>query len=184
MSGLEEERTPGLTDAAIQDPEPESLLEQLAAKHRQLADTKECYIPVPGYDKEPPLLLVCYRLIEGNEVARMGEKIKRETRNQWDRQVKIAVDTFIMTCKGFYVDAGDGDVKPLTFKGEHIVRFDGDLAEALGFVNELPEEFTARSVVFALFNNNDAAIAQHSFYLNRWFSDTSINIQDEIAGNW
>jgi hypothetical protein len=55
-----------LTDQAVQDEPPVSPLDQLAAKHRELADTREVDIPVPGYDKQPPLLYIRYRLLEGN----------------------------------------------------------------------------------------------------------------------
>ena len=180
---MDEERF-RITDQAVQDDEqPESPLEQLAAKHQQLAETKEVHIPVPGYDKQPPLLLVQYRLLEGTEIARLGEKIRRETRNQWQRQVYAAIDTFIAACKGFYYDTGEGLFNPPKYQGEHITGFNTTLAEALKFSHELPDPPTARSVAFALFNHNDAAIAQHNYLLNSWFSDTSLDVQAELLGN-
>jgi hypothetical protein len=172
-----------VTDAVVADDAPESPLEQLAAQHRVLSETKECNIPVPGYDKEPPLLLIRYGLVEGSQLAKIGDKIRRETRNQWQRQVHAAVDTFIAACRGFYYDLGDGLLHPLMYQGEHIVSFSPALAEALKFDSELPPEPTARSVAFSLFNNNDAAIAQHNYLLNSWFSDTSLDVQKELMGN-
>jgi hypothetical protein len=173
-----------LTDQAVQDEPPVSPLDQLAAKHRELADTREVDIPVPGYDKQPPLLYIRYRLLEGNEIARMGDKIRRETRNQWQRQVFAAIDTFIAACKGFYCDQGDGLHNELMYQGEHLMGFNLKLAEALGFADELPDPATARAVAFSLFNNNDAAIAQHNFLLNAWFSDTSLDVQAELMGSF
>jgi hypothetical protein len=172
-----------ITDQAVSEEPPESPLEQLAAKHRELAETREVHIPVPGYDREPPLLFIKYRLLEGNELARMGDKIRRETRNQWQRQVFAAIDTFITACQGFYYDSGDGLYKPLVYQDEHIAGFSEKLAEALGFRDELPDPPTARAVAFSLFNNNDAAIAQHNYLLNAWFSDTSLDVQAELMGN-
>ena len=180
---MEEQDRFRITDQAVQDEPPESPLEQLAAKHKELADTRECNIPVPGYDKNPPLLLIRYRLLEGTELARMGEKIRRETRNQWQRQLLAAVDTFIAACKGFYYENGDGQLRELTYEGEHLVGFNMELARALGFADEIGEEPTARKVCFALFNHNDAAIAQHNMLLNMWFSDTSLDVQAELLGN-
>lgn len=172
-----------MTDAAVAEEPPSSPLEQLAAKHRELSETKEVNIPVPGYDKQPPLLFIRYKLLDGAEISRMGDKIRRETRNQWQRQMYAAVDTFINACVGFYYDDGDGQYKPLMYQGEHITGFSTQLAEALGFAAELPAEATARAVAFSMFNNNDAAIAQHNYLLNVWFQDTSLDIQAELVGN-
>lgn len=180
---MEEERF-NITDQVVQDEPPESPLGQLAAKHRELADTREVDIPVPGYDKQPPLLYIRYRLLEGNEISRMGDKIRRETRNQWQRQIYAAIDTFIAACKGFYVDTGDGVRNELTYHGEHLAGFNMELAEALGFQEEVGDQPTARKVAFSLFNYNDAAIAQHNMLLNMWFSDTSLDVQAELLGNF
>jgi len=158
-------------------------LEQLQAKHRELANTRHVDIPVPGYDKQPPLLFVRYRLLEGTEISRMGDKIRRETKDKWQRQIFAAVDTFIAACKGFYVDAGDGARQELKYEGEHLTNYDIRLAEAMGFRDELPEQPTARAVAFSLFNSNDAAIAQHNALLNMWFADTSLDVQAELMGN-
>lgn len=183
---MEDERF-NLTDAAVADEPPQSPLEQLAAKRRELAETKETLVPVPGYDKQPPLLLIKYRLLDGQEIARMGEKIRRETRNQWQRQINAAIDTFIAACVGFYYDDGSGLPQELTEdgtpQGDHIQGFNEQLAKALGFADELPNPPTARSVALCLFNNNDAAIAQHNYLLNAWFSDTSLDVQAELMGN-
>jgi len=178
-----DEETPQLKDLMAAEEPADSPLEALAAKHRELAETREVNIPVPGYDREPPRLLVRYRLLEGNEIARLGEKIRRETRNQWQRGVFAAIDTFINAVVGFYYDTGDGIYNELTYQGEHLTNFDMRLATALGFAGELPAEPTARAVAFALFNNNDAAIAQHNYLLNSWFADTSLDVQNELLGN-
>jgi hypothetical protein len=70
------------------------------------------------------------------------------------------------------------------YQGEHLMGFNLKLAEALGFADELPDPATARAVAFSLFNNNDAAIAQHNFLLNAWFSDTSLDVQAELMGSF
>lgn len=175
--------TPGLVDLASREEPPDSPLEALAAQRRVLAETKEVNIPIPGYDREPPRLLIRYHLLEGSEIDRIGSKIRRETRNNWARQMFAAVDTFIAAITGFYYDNGDGLYQELTYQGEHLKRFDDDLAHALGFRDELPENTTARQVCFALFNNNDAQIAQHMYLLNAWFTDTSLDVEKELLGN-
>lgn len=177
------ENEPLLTDHLVAEDEAESPLEQLAAKRRVIAETRDTLVPVPGYDREPPLLLVKYKLLEGPDLVKIGDKISRETRSRWQRQILAAVDTFVAACMGFYVDKGDGKPVPLTYHGEPILRYDHTLAEALGFADELPPEPTARAVVFGLFTSNDAMIAQHNYLLNRWFQDTSLDVSQEMAGN-
>jgi hypothetical protein len=179
---MDDERL-NVTDAVVAEEAPASPLEQLAAQHRVLAETKECNVPVPGYDREPPRLLIRYRLLEGPELSQIGDKIRRETRNQWQRQVTAAIDTFIAACVGFYYDMGDGLLHELTYQGQHIKGFSVDLAEAFGFQDELPDPPTARAVAFSLFNNNDAGIAQHNYLLNSWFADTSLDVEAEFLGN-
>lgn len=180
-----DEETPLLRDQMLAD-EADSPLDTFAKKHQEIAANREVNIPVPGYDKDPPRLLIRYRLLDGQEIGRMGEKIRRETKDNWQRQILAAVDTFIAANIGFYYDLGDGLLKPLTVRGEHLTRFDLDLANAFKFRGELPEDdhqVTARQVCLALFNHNDARIALHNYLLNRWFSDTTIDVEAELLGN-
>lgn len=184
MSEINDEQVPGLAEQAAREVDDPNLLGQLAAKRREISTTRETFIPVPGYDREPPLLLIKYRLLEGPELTMIGEKIRREVRGSWDRQMFAAVDTFIAACVGIFVDKGDGKPVPVTYEGFPITGFNEDLAKALQFRDELPDPPSARSVVFGLFASNDVAISQHNYVLNRWFSDTSINVSEEmLAGN-
>jgi hypothetical protein len=181
VSTPEEETAPTPIEEAVQsEPEPENLLEQLAAKRRDVADTRETNIPVPGYDTEPPLLLIRYKLLDGHTLMQMGEKIRRQNKDRWTRALNAAIDTFIGACIGFYYDLGDGILQPLTYHGEHIRGFTMELAEALNYKQELPEPPTTRSIVLGLFANNDVAITQHAFMLNRWFQNTSIDVNTEL----
>ena len=175
--------TPKVVDLAMSEEPPDSPLEALAAQRKILGDTREVNIPIPGYDREPPRLLARYRLLEGPEIERIGNKVRRESRNSWARQINAAVDTFIAALVGFYYDNGDGQYRELTFHGEHLKRFDEDLANALNFRDELPEQTTARQVCLAMFNQNDARIAQHMYLLSAWFADTSLDVEAELAGN-
>jgi hypothetical protein len=165
------------------DEQPENLLEQLAAKRRDLADTKTTFIPVPGYDKSPPILLIQYRLLDGQEIERLGNKVRREFKQRWDRAINAAVDTIIAACTGLFIDKGDGSAPaPLTINGNAVLGFSSDLAEALGFADRIDNPDRARDVVFGLFANNDVAISQHNMFLNRWMTDTTTNISEEMYG--
>ena len=177
---------PVLSDLATSNSDqPENLLGQLAEKRRVISETRETHIPVPGYDKEPPLLLARHRLLDGPEIERIGGRITREHKSRWERQINAAVEMIIISCTGMFVDvAGDGEIQPLTFHGEPITGFTRDLAEALQFDDKIEDADRARDVVFGLFANNDAAIAQHNYVLNRWFTDTSVDVTQEFfTGN-
>lgn len=168
----------------ILEEQPDNLLSQLAAKRSQIAENKETLIPVPGYAEDPPLLLIKYRLLEGQEIAQIGNTIRQQFKGRWDRTMYAGIDTFIRAVVGVYVDKGDGVPVPLTIQGQPVTGFTRSLAEGLQFADTLAEPDDPRQVVFALFANNEVAIAQHNFNLNRWMSDTSIDIsKDMFEGN-
>lgn len=179
-----DEITPGSIETLVDD-QPDGLLEQLAAKRQEIAETKETFIPIPGYDQKPPLLLANYRLLEGPELAQIGEDIRASHRrmSRWDKQLQAAVLMFDRACVGIYVDKGDGQPVPLTWHGRPISGYTIDLAEALRFLDKLPENPTHSDVIFGLFAGNDLAVSQHSFQLNRWFGNTSIDVSEDFLGN-
>lgn len=159
-----------------------SLLDSLAQKHSALANTKSIKMVLPGYDQKPPFLLAQYGLVDGKELALLGEKVYRETKDAYQRQLYGAVDTMIMALQGFYVDLGDGLPKELTYQREHLTRFDVSLAQALKFEDKLKPGHGAREVVFSLFGGNDIMIVSHSVQLSRWLSNTSIEVDEAMFG--
>lgn len=168
--------------ALAEEGQPDTLLEQLAAKRDEIAATKDTFIPIAGYDREPPLLLAHYRLLEGPELAQIASKIRTEFKSRWDRSINAAIDTLIAACDGIYVDKGDGKPVPLQLNGQPITGFDDNLAEALKFADKLRENFNHRDVVLGLFTN-ELAISEHNFRLNRWFGDTSSDVTEDFLGN-
>jgi hypothetical protein len=181
---MESNMSPGIAQqAAVADADPTNLLEQLAAKRKEISENKETFIPIPGYDREPPLLLARYRLLEGPELAGIGQKVSREIKARWDRQLFAAIDTFIAACIGIYVDKGDGKPEPLTVNGDPVLGFDESLAEALHYKSELSQPVRGRDVVLGLFGKNDVMITNHAMQLNRWFGDTTVDVSQEFLGN-
>jgi hypothetical protein len=182
----DDNRVPTLADVSGINEQPDDLLDQLAAKRQEVAENKETFIPIPGYDREPPILLARYRLLDGPEIQRLTTKVMRETKNKWDRNMNMAVDTFIAACTGIYVDLGDSGSapQPLQYQKQPVTGFNADLAAALRFADKIADPNLARNVVFGLFANNDVAIAQHNAMLNRWMGNTSIDItQEMLEGN-
>lgn len=182
---MEEELTqPTPIQQALEPDQGSSLLDQLAAKRQAVNDTKETFIPLPGYDKNPPILLAKYRLLDGTEIARVADKTRTEFRNRWERQIYSAVDIFTVACIGIYYDLEEGEgPQPLTVQGVPVMGFTSDLAEGLKFADKLEDPNDQRQVVFGLFGNNDVMIGQHSFALQRWFGDTTQEVTSDLLGN-
>jgi len=158
----------------------ESLLDNLKIKRGDLAN-RETFINIPGYDEAPPIMKAKYRLLEGHEIDAIMNKVMRETKNQWDRNTLSAVDTFIASCEGIYVDIGDGSPEPHALRlprtDKPILGYNKDLAEAMGFEAE-----TARQTVFEIFANNELAIQQHNMKLSLWMSNTSRKVDEDFLG--
>lgn len=168
----------------VVDEEPKSVLDLLAEKRRLVADTKETYIPVPGYDASPPVLMVKYRLLDGKEINAVAEQAAKVIRDRWERQLHAAVSVFIKACSGLYIDLQDGtEPQPLTINGAPVLGFTHALADALGFADKIDNPDRALDVVFGLFGNNEVAITQHSYKLNRWMGDTTVDVNAELLGN-
>jgi hypothetical protein len=164
--------------ASESDGQPDNLLGALREKRKELAEKKETYIAIPGYDSSPPILLALYRLVDGTEIDKIGRKIRSETKSEWQRQILSAVDLFITACEGIYFDMDDGNgPQQLEVNKTPVSGYNEDLAAALGIEAE-----TARQVVFGVFSGNDVAIMQHSVRLGMWMGDTSRNVDELFLG--
>ena len=164
--------------------QPVSVLQALSEKRRAIADTKEAYIPVPGYDSAPPILLVKYRLLSGNELNVIGERVMRQVKGRWERQLQAAAQTLVAACDGIFYDMEDGSgPQPLTYSEQPITGFTEALASALGFADKVGDINRPTEVLFALFGNNEVMVSQHSIRLNRWMTDTSIEVSAETFPN-
>jgi hypothetical protein len=157
---------------------PQSLLDSLRQRREELTETRDVFIPLPGYDAEPPILLAKYRLLEGHEINAIAKKVTRETKDSWTRQTLAAVDTFIAACTGMFVDLKDGQgPQPMTLNGNPILGYNQDLATALDFQSE-----TARQTVYGVFADNDVAIMTHGARLSLWMGDTTRKIDEDFLG--
>ena len=120
-----------------------------------------------------------YHLLDGKELDMIADKVKRQTRNRVDRGLFAAADTLIECCDGLYIakdenvfEALDPDKRgtPLAYE------------PALGaFIGAVGAD-TARKVVFALFGENDSALAAHTMKLNRWFANTNRDADEDFLG--
>jgi hypothetical protein len=92
----------------------------------------------------------------------------------------VIVDTIIASCDGFYLlpdGVPEEDAEPLkNEKGDEIIdtyaKFAAELrGEPLG---------SQRQAVIYVFGDNDFAVGQHGLLLNRWLSNTGIDIDQEL----
>jgi hypothetical protein len=178
-----DEELGGIGNAALrQDEEPDTLLAALAQKRRAVQEATSVDIRVPGYDQEPPILYATYRHLDGKELEIIGQSIMRTFKSRTDRELYSIVDTFTRAISGFKVDLGDGELNPLTYKGAPITGFTSDLAAALQFADKITDPDDARQVVFGLFVH-DVPIFDHGVKLNRWFANTSVDVNAAFMGN-
>ena len=185
---MEDETTivPPLSEVAASNgqKDPETLLDQLRLAREEIAQSKETFIKVPGYAEKGLPLYIKYRLLEGEELAKIGKRAQN-TKDRWRRNVDAATDTLIVACEGLYLDlANEGnedEYTQLTIDGEPVLGFSVAVATRLGI--QISEQSPARSVVMGLFGGNELAVLQHSMLLQRWMGNTNLDVNEElIAG--
>lgn len=156
-----------------------SIIEQLQAEAQEIAGAKEVDIPIKGYQGTG--LRVRYHLPDrGKELSDIADKVRREMKDAYSRNLTIAIDTMIHLCSGLYVQP-DGVPEPVMLDPGDTgipVTYDQRLAEILGMENSA--NAGARAVVRRVFGNNDMAIIAHAEKLNRWFQNTKTDVSLEV----
>lgn len=183
MSDIEQE-TPLVTDIGDEEAEgPESLMEQLRDRRRELAATKETLITIPGFEDSG---LACkYRLMDRQETEKIGKRIRKLTKDRGDFQMLVLVDILIHACEGFWLRR-EGEVVPLKMNdgngAPRIERWD-QLASFMGYEAEVGEKPPDQRVaLYYVFGDNEFAVGQHAIALNRWFANTGVDVDVEFLG--
>ena len=170
---------PGLEDEEPAPFQEASIIDLLHKDVEELNASKEVYIPMKGYENTG--MQIRYRLPErGKELDNIASNVRRETKDNYTRNLIIAMDVMIELCTGIFVQPGNTP-EPVPLDPEDTgepCKFDQRLAELLG----MPEPVTvgARRVLKQLFGNNDMAIISHSEKLNRWLANTKADVSLEI----
>lgn len=171
---VDEQATPpvtdGVTNVALDE---ESLFDNLVQRREEIASERETMIPVPGF--EDPQLLIKYGLVAGDDLNKIGRK-NQKVKDRYQQGLFNAVDVMIRACQGIYIVLDGDEPVQLTADGDPVDGFTPAFASKM----KLEGAESARGVVFALFNHNDIAIGQHSFKLQRWMGDTSLNIDEDL----
>lgn len=175
--GDEPGQLPAVSDILSQEERPsgDSLADRLRTKRKQAIEDTHADLPIPGYDRE---LWVRYRVLDSNEMARIGKNVKRQAKKEEDRLLLSAVDTLITACEGFFqsMDRTAESLEPIVHN-EHQLKYDEDLADFLGFTAG-----SARQVVMGVFAENDPQVIQHSVIVQRWMANTDYDVLSDILG--
>src|SRR5215831_14188354 len=79
-----------------------SIVDAFREELRELSEAKDVYIPVKGYERIG--LQIRYHTPEhGKEIATLAQKVAREAKDTWSRNLLISMDMMIHLCDGFYV---------------------------------------------------------------------------------
>jgi len=155
-----------------------SIMDLLQADIQELSETKEVFIPVKGYERSG--IQICYHLPDrGKELSDIARKVEREIKDQYSRNITIAIDTMIHLCSGIYCQPGDTP-EPVMLDPDETgepAQFDDKFAKLMGIEGQV---HSARQVVRRLFNNNDMAIISHAEKLQRWLQNTKADVSLEI----
>lgn len=145
-----------------------SIVDVLKSDLARIAENQFTFIPVAGYEKSR--LQIKYRFEEsGREVVAIGEKVFKETSENFQRALYAAMDTMITLCEGLYVQP-EGELEPVELDPQEAgspVKFDFRLAEIIGLTGD---DITARKVLRKLFDNKELRIVAHADKLQRWLS--------------
>src|SRR5215472_3324951 len=154
-----------------------SILDVFQQELRELTETKEVYIPVKGYEGSG--LQIKYFLPQsGRELKDIARKVQRETKDSFQRNLYVAMDTMIHLCDGIYVQP-EGVEEPVMLDPHntgYACHFDTTLEEMM------PGDATgtARGALRKLFGNNDFAMISHAERLNRWLQNTKADLDLEF----
>lgn len=160
-----------------------SILDLLKADYKDVAETKEVYIPVAGWERTG--LSVRYRLpTSGVELDAIARKVNQQyNRNdRYNRGFFTAVDTMIMLCDGLYIKHPDDPSQWVELdpneNGAPLDFGDGEeLSSIFGWNGNVS---SARDVVKRMFGNNEMSILDHCGKLQRWMVDTKTDITTEL----
>lgn len=144
-----------------------SILSQLRAKRRSLAEVKTKTIAIPGYDGQ---LAAEYNRMPYDELSPIMTKVTKAKSPQ--AELNLTTDVLVRSCASILVRPEDGgELVPLNEAvpqfGDEPVRYDQRLAEAC----EINVETRARLICQAVFNN-DLALVAHANELIEWMKDS------------
>jgi hypothetical protein len=149
----------------------QSVVGRLRERRVELAQGRTKLMEVPGFNGD---LIAEYRALTWQELQDVGKRVRKEFTTEGDRILYGAVDMLIAACTQILINV-NGKMKPLS-EEELPIRFDGELAEALGF-----KASTAREALQGAFNN-DLAIVSTAMSLTQWMEGERQEVDQTLMG--
>lgn len=148
-----------------------SVLDRLRARRAELQSERTEVFEIPGYNG----LRGRYGIVEWDFLKKVAKRTEKSKHPR--KELYAIVDTLIESCKGIEVFDGS-DWKPMheVFGGDQVVRYDANLAEALGY-----PATSAREAVFGLFPS-DIAMTAHMAEVDEWMKGASEEEDDNLMG--
>lgn len=138
-----------------------SVVSRLRELRASFNDTATTDIEIPGYRGE---LLARYAPLGWDVIRNLALRGERGKRNPEMGPI-LAADGLANAIVGFYTREDGGELKPLTWNGEPVTGFDGNLRDVLGIEAE-----TVRETVRAVFPDEFSLVAHYGEFME-WQSE-------------
>jgi len=155
-----------------------SILGNLQAKRRQLDQREPLELAIPGYGGE---LVAVYQPLEWSVVNKLIHRVVGSN----DELVELlaAADLLAQACVDVKILSGDG-LKPISEVANDVedgtpVRYDDNLAKAVGVTDQVDPAHPARSTVIAVFGNDFAVVAHQNQVVN-WIRSGGMRVDEDF----
>jgi hypothetical protein len=172
---------PDVEESSENGPEPTSneqrtIMDRLRAQRDAQTQDVTCFITVPGYKG---LMKAEYSVLDSTEMTMIGRKIQRQYKDDGDRQINAIMDILIRANQGLYYVEEDNSLTHIDpdNSGDPLTYGDPRTAEYFGFDSE-----TARGSLLGVFQFNEMSLLAHGLKLNRWYEDTSKDVDETFLG--
>ena len=166
------------SDEATKQP---SLADQLRARRTEIAESREVYLPITGYEEFG--VFARHKLLEREDIERIGKQVVGETRDRAERNMRILFDTIIYSTVGFYLktedEEGYAQIQDDRHGDAHVTTWP-EFAYYLG--RDESETSNIRGSLYWVFGGNEFSIGQYGILLNRWMSNTGMKVDEDLLG--
>jgi hypothetical protein len=178
--------SPTIIGISEDDEGPQSLQERLRVKRQEIADKHETFIQLPGFEEAG--LQVKYRLLDREDVKRISKNITgangAKRMDRADFQMLVLMDTIINATEGFYTEEPqDDEPQPLMESdapdADHITSW--SMLSKFMDPNGVGEDRQRAALTFC-FAGNDFAIGQHGINVQRWMTNTNLDVNETFLG--
>jgi hypothetical protein len=162
----------------------ESVLGQLRELREQLQQERHLDLNVPGYSG---VLRARYSPLSYERLRSIGDKARKASTTEAGRELVLAAESLVAACEGMYFRKEDGSYEPLVNDTGKVVKYDKDLANALGVENPAGDgEIEPRMVVYEVFgglhNGADLRVITHFQQFGAWQGTGDEEVDEQLVG--